>query len=55
MEITHRLQLSALALILAASGNPFSSKLAAEEAVKLKAAVDRPLLVKNGRGVPVGS
>jgi Ca-activated chloride channel family protein len=53
MEITHRLQLSALALILAASGNPFSSKLAAEEAVKLKAAVDRPLLVKNGRGVPV--
>lgn len=53
MEITHYLRLSALALILAASGNPFSSKLAAEEAVKLKAAVDRPLLVKDGRGVPV--
>lgn len=53
MEITHRLKLSALALILAASGNPFSSKLAAEEVVKLKAAVDRPLLVKDGRGVPV--
>lgn len=53
MEITHRLQLSALALILAASGNLQTSELAAEEAVKLKAAVDRPLLVKDGRGVPV--
>jgi Ca-activated chloride channel family protein len=53
MEITHRLQLSALALILAASGNPVMTASAAGESVTLKTSVDRPLLVKSERGAPV--
>jgi Ca-activated chloride channel family protein len=53
MEITHRLQLSALALLLAASGNPVMTASAAGEAVTLKTSVDRPLLAKGDRGAPV--
>jgi Ca-activated chloride channel homolog len=53
MEITHRLRMSALALVLAASGNPVHPTFAAEESVTLRTAVDRPLLVKDSRGAPV--
>lgn len=53
METTHRLRMSALALILAASGNPVLPASAADEAVTLKTTLDRPLLAKDGGGASV--
>ncbi len=54
METKRCLCLSALALLLAASGTPISSKLhASDETVKLRTAVDRPLLETGGGGSSV--
>ena len=44
MEIKRSLLLSALALTLSASGNPLSTLRATEESVRLRTAIDRPLL-----------
>ncbi|MEQ1841624.1 MAG: efflux RND transporter periplasmic adaptor subunit, partial [Verrucomicrobiales bacterium] len=49
METKRTLLLSALTLALALSGNPFlTSLLATEETVRLKTAVDRPLIHESG-------
>lgn len=53
METKRCLILSALALILAASGTLSSKLAAAEEAVRLKTAVDRPLIERSGDGASV--
>ncbi len=53
METKRCLPLSALALILAASGTLSPKPAAAEEAVRLKTAVDRPLIERGGDGASV--
>ena len=48
MEINKSLLLSALALAISASGSPLSTLHATEESVRLKTAIDRPLIDQGG-------